>query len=278
LKILRLIVWGNLHPSHNHSGLGVIQCMSAVRTVAFILSVWHPVTPVFARPIRTATIQTPTRMASSATKGSEGFRESFWNNIAGNYDKPSPKSDAYRDSRLQFLLSKSYFKKEDEVLDFACATGRLALDISPHVKSVLGVDLSGGMIDQAKAKVADKPSGNVAFETLDIFDPSLDARRFNVICAMNVFHLLPNPSMFARRMHTIMAPNALLIAETPCMASKPWYFRTIIGVVSMTGLIPKPDYWTKEGIEDLVKAEGFELLEGLVLEGGDPLLVARKKG
>ncbi|EKM50910.1 uncharacterized protein PHACADRAFT_187557 [Phanerochaete carnosa HHB-10118-sp] len=41
-----------------------------------------------------------------------------------------------------------------ELLDFACGTGLVSFEIAPHVKSLLGVDISSGMVDRFSARAA----------------------------------------------------------------------------------------------------------------------------
>ncbi len=40
---------------------------------------------------------------------------------------------------------------EDSVLDLACGPGSLALRLAPHVREVTGLDLTPGMLEQARA-------------------------------------------------------------------------------------------------------------------------------
>lgn len=65
-----------------------------------------------------------------------------------------------------------------DVLDFGCGIGRVALALAPHARTVLGVDLSTGMIDQALARVRDQT--NLDFRVSDgnalpCADASVDA-------------------------------------------------------------------------------------------------------
>lgn len=60
-------------------------------------------------------------------------------------------SNMYRDyitrvSLLRFLKPK----KHENLIDFGCGIGRLAGVIAPKVNSIIGIDLSEGMIDKAK--------------------------------------------------------------------------------------------------------------------------------
>ena len=56
----------------------------------------------------------------------------------------SPKKSSY----TKTFLDKMTLFKDDEVIDFGCGPGTIALEVAPVVKSVLGCDISRGMLDQ----------------------------------------------------------------------------------------------------------------------------------
>ena len=178
--------------------------------------------------------------------------------------------------RLEHM--QEFLKPNDQVLEFACATGRLALDIAPSVANVFGIDTSEGMIARANAKLSDSMAPNVEFRAIGLFDAELDERHFTVVTAFNVFHLLDDPRRYLRRMRELLTPGGLLIAETPCLGRKPWYIRSAIKLVTLTPFLPRARIFTANELEGLVAGEGFEIVESRLLdeEIGDPWIVARK--
>jgi SAM-dependent methyltransferase len=72
--------------------------------------------------------------------------------------------DRFADFVLHHLTGTP--SKNMHVLDLACGTGILAIKLSRRVASVLGVDLSGAMIDIARSKAAGLK--NVSFKTGDM--------------------------------------------------------------------------------------------------------------
>ncbi len=138
----------------------------------------------------------------------------FWDRIADRYDRTSERHAAYRNMRLAHM--RGFLRADDAVLDFACATGRLAFDLAPHVAHVLGIDLSEGMIARAKAKLADGAPANVRFYAIDLFSGDLDGRRFTVITAFNVFHLLDDPERYIERLRALLSPARI---QTPTLIS-----------------------------------------------------------
>ena len=200
----------------------------------------------------------------------------FWDRIADRYDRTSERHAAYRNMRLAHM--QCFLRADETVLDFACATGRLAVDLAPHVAHVLGIDFSEEMIARAKAKLADGAPANVRFDAMDLFSGDLDGRRFTVVTAFNVFHLLDDPARYLERLRALLSPEGLLILETPCLGRKPWFVRTPIKLAGLTGWLPRVRTFTGEKLEALVANQGFEIIEAKLLdeEIGDPWIMARK--
>ncbi|MGI9658349.1 MAG: class I SAM-dependent DNA methyltransferase [Gaiellaceae bacterium] len=202
----------------------------------------------------------------------------FWDRIAERYDeRTSEELDAYHELRLEHM--RGFLQPEDSVLDFACGPGRAALDLAPYVGNVLGIDLSTRMIERADAKLTDGEPTNVRFAAIDLFNPELDNRRFSVVTAFNILHLLDDPSRYLQRLSELLAPDGLLIAETPCLAHKRWYVRVAIRLIGSTRWLPRAQIWAAEDVERLVAGQGFEIVEAMLLdhEIGDPWLVARTR-
>ena len=200
----------------------------------------------------------------------------FWDRIAHRYDRTSDRHAAYRDMRLAHM--QTLLRTQDTVLDFACGTGRLALNLAPHVTSVLGIDLSEGMVAQARAKLAGGGPANLHFDAIDLFSHELDGRRFSVVTAFNVFHLLDDPGRYLERMRALLSPGGLMISETPCLGRKPWWALALIKLAGWVGLLPRVRALTEESLEAIITDQGFEIIEAKLLDEdiGDPWIMARK--
>lgn len=92
-------------------------------------------------------------------------------------------SDAYDNKALRFfpvsaahLASILNLNGDERVIDIATGTGNAALALTPRLPrgSVLGIDFSAGMLDQARAKAAARNVRNVEFIEMDIQDIDLN--------------------------------------------------------------------------------------------------------
>lgn len=78
------------------------------------------------------------------------------------------------------------------VLDLACGTGELALALADCGHTVLGVDLSPGMIKAARAKVGDRK--NVCYDIQDMTRLTVDGHFDLVTCTFDSLNYLTNPA------------------------------------------------------------------------------------
>src|SRR6266851_2151155 len=84
-------------------------------------------------------------------------RDSF-SSVAANYS-----SSTFHTSleRLREVLELARPKRGDLVIDVATGTGNTAFAFAPHVRRVVGVDLTKEMLDEARRVAAEKSITNV---------------------------------------------------------------------------------------------------------------------
>lgn len=113
------------------------------------------------------------------------------------------------------LLEMADLVPGERVLDVACGTGlvtiRAATSVAPS-GSIVGVDLSEGMLERAKAAAEERNLRDVAFrqmdaEELDFPDVQFDA----ALCSLGLMYA-PNPERAIQRMYRVLRPGGRAMA------------------------------------------------------------------
>lgn len=116
------------------------------------------------------------------------LRETF-NAVAVGYDNPALRFFVHAAGRLADSMALS---GDEHILDVACGTGNVSLACAVQLDAgrVTGVDLSDGMLSQARAKAVALQVGNVSFQcgnldALDLGDACFDG----AVCGFGVFFM-----------------------------------------------------------------------------------------
>jgi ubiquinone/menaquinone biosynthesis C-methylase UbiE len=108
------------------------------------------------------------------------------------------------------LLQCAALRPGEHVLDVASGTGLVAFTAAEHVGPsgrVLGVDLSGEMVAQARSHADAAVHANVAFERMDAEVLALADASFDVVlCALGLMYV-PEPEQALREMRRVLKPG-----------------------------------------------------------------------
>ncbi len=199
----------------------------------------------------------------------------FWNYRAQNYDQQIGPlyEDAYRRTAKHTL---NYLRPGDRVLDFACGTGIVALDVAPHVSELRAIDISEEMVSRAKKKLAHLP--NVTVTQTDLFSPELLAGSFDAVMAFNVLLYVDNFEEVMGRIHTLLKPGGMFLSATDCLGGS--FSKAAIRKfwLSRTGKMPYVGFLSQKSLPRKIEESGFRILETENLFPSPPnLFVAAKK-
>ncbi len=202
--------------------------------------------------------------------------ETFWDKRSKHYDDNVKKHDSLYEKTID--STKSLLTNSDVVLDFACASGEMSLDIAPHVQRVHGIDQSIKMIELANQKARDLQVDNINFDQIDAFDQRLVSNSFSAVIAFNIFHLLDDAPKVLARLNDLLAAGGLLISQTPCLDEWSWFFRSFISLVQKLGLAPTIRSLKIAELESLVSSSIFEISETEIWDEKNAVqwVVARK--
>ncbi|HEX7667069.1 MAG TPA: methyltransferase domain-containing protein [Polyangiaceae bacterium] len=144
------------------------------------------------------------------------------------YDEVAPLyAAAFEDIRLREAETKWLAKELDampfgrpRVLDIGCGTGSLLRSLAPRVGESVGVDVSKGMIDEAKKRA--NPA-HISFDTIEGPVLPFPDASFDVVVSFLSFRYL-DWDPIVREIARVLGPNGrLLIVD---MVEKPWELKT----------------------------------------------------
>ncbi|KAJ6500706.1 S-adenosyl-L-methionine-dependent methyltransferase [Mycena sanguinolenta] len=113
------------------------------------------------------------------------------------------------------LQAYSFDKEASVVLDYACGTGIVARGIAPHCKTLLGVDISQGMVDEFKKGVQDHEisAGKMRAVRAELKgeDTELEGIKFDVVMCSLAYHHFGDIAAVTRLLTFFLKPRGTLI-------------------------------------------------------------------
>jgi len=99
------------------------------------------------------------------------------------------------------------------VLDVATGTGNLAMALSPHVKQVVGLDITPGMLELAVQAAQERGLGNIANQLGDVEHLPFKDSSFHVVTCRFSFHHFPEPLKSISEMARVLKTGGKLVIE-----------------------------------------------------------------
>jgi ubiquinone/menaquinone biosynthesis C-methylase UbiE len=134
-----------------------------------------------------------------------------WDLAAGDYESlwQAQLADAHAG-----LLAMAAPAPAERVLDVACGTGLIAFEAARAVGAegrVLGIDLSGQMVDAARQRAAEHALPNAGFARMDAESLALPDASFDLaLCALGLMYV-PDPGRALREMRRILRPGGRMV-------------------------------------------------------------------
>jgi len=122
-----------------------------------------------------------------------------------------------------FLGAVQFDKEKTTVLDFASGPGNISMNLAPHSKSIVGVDISNQMIElyNERAKNEGLSDKLVGIKADVISDPTpLAGKLFDVIVCSLSYHHFSNPGEMTRALSNFLNPNGSIIIVDFMVAPK----------------------------------------------------------
>lgn len=149
-------------------------------------------------------------MTSAAQR--RGFNDAvtrFWGFAAPAYNLPFLQQWVYRPAHDE-VVGQLRAHSSARVADIACGTGILAdrIERDLHPAQVYGVDMSEGMLNQARARSTNVQWLRGPAEQLPFDDGALDA-----VVTTSAFHFFDQPAAL-REFHRVLSPGGLAAVST----------------------------------------------------------------
>lgn len=162
--------------------------------------------------------------------------------------------------QLQRLLQLAQPGPNDRVLDPAVGMGAAALAFAPHVHSVLGVDLSPGMLERAEAARAEQQAQNIHFRLGEIGALPLAAQSFEIIICHDLLHYVTGASALLDRFRFLLAPNGRLVMDEPVGSEDP-VKRATQNAIELRRDPAITEMFSATEIERKLKGAGFKVIQ-----------------
>lgn len=180
----------------------------------------------------------------------------FWDRVAAGYSK-QPIADTESYAR-KLAATQALMRPDMAVLEFGCGTGSTALEHASHVARLVATDVSAAMIDIAREKAAQANINNVSFEPAGVEDFEAPDASFDMVLALNLFHLLPDRSAALAKIHRLLKPGGIFVSSTVCLADRMWFLRPIIPIMQWIGKAPYVSFLSADAMLQEVTAAGFK--------------------
>lgn len=194
----------------------------------------------------------------------------FWDRWAGRYDRfMSGDKDTY--AQIVNRMKKELNRNMD-VLELACGTGILSVQLAGNVKMLEATDFSEEMIKQAKQKCH---SSRLHFSVQDATALPYAPETFDAVIISNALHIMPEPEKALAEIRRVLKPGGILIAPTFTAAGS-LSGRMRIRLMELSGF-KAFHKWTPQGYLNFLKENGFEITCGKTFDGGLKLTYAEAK-
>ena len=187
----------------------------------------------------------------------------FWDRAAPRYARqPIADLDAYEHTLIR---TAEHLDERMRVLELGCGTGTTALRLAGQVAHLTGTDISPGMIEIAREKVAAHATANVEFAAADIATGRGLARlRPDAVLAFNVLHLVRDLDGALARIAALLPPGGIFVSKTPCLGGLGPVsagFRVMIGAMQLVRKAPFVGFVSTGDLERGIERAGFEIVE-----------------
>jgi ubiquinone/menaquinone biosynthesis C-methylase UbiE len=108
---------------------------------------------------------------------------------------------------IRMMIDLCGVSAADRVLDVACGPGLVACEFAGHAGQVTGIDITPGMIEQARALQRDRNLQNISWQVGDVLPLPFPDARFDVVVTRYSFHHFLDPAAVLAEMIRVCRPG-----------------------------------------------------------------------
>ena len=194
----------------------------------------------------------------------------FWESWAKRYDRfmaSDRKIYGKLAGRMKHTLNRTM-----TVLELACGTGLLSVQLAGSVKLLEATDFSAEMIKQAKSKPR---SSRLNFSVQDATNLPYVAETFDAVIISNALHIMPHPEKALSEIRRVLKREGLLIAPTFTAAGS-FFGRLKVWLMELSGFRVFHK-WTPENYLSFLRDNGFVVTDSYIYGGTLKLTYAEAK-
>jgi len=125
---------------------------------------------------------------------------------------------AHRDS-LEVLIEMSGVSNEDTVLDIACGSGIVTCEFAKHTREVTGIDITKGMLDEAKKLQMTNNLTNINWILDDVVRLQFLDNHFSIVVTRFSFHHFRDYKIVFDEMIRVCKPNGTIMVVDVAISS-----------------------------------------------------------
>ena len=201
----------------------------------------------------------------------------FWDRIAKKYARTPIKDEAYYQETLERSLS--YLTPDSQVLEVGCGTGNTAIVLAKKAGHVTATDISGAMLDIARAKPG---ADTVTFIETDVLGSPKIEGGYDAVFAHSLLHLVPDLPATLNRIAQLTKPGGVFISKTVSLQKAAGLqftaMKIMVKLMQAFGRAPFVRFMQVSELESAIEAAGFEIVEAFHKDVKIPAryVVARK--
>ena len=197
--------------------------------------------------------------------GSQASLTDYKHRLAASFDIRANYDDEYTVSRATKLVELAQLKDGHSVLDLATGTGIVAVAAARAVGAegnVIGVDISPGMLDQARKKIRAEGLQKIELIEADVESLNFEAESFDAIVCSSALMWLTNIPATLRNCRTWLKTGGLLAFS--CYSESSFMIPLLVRACAKFGIsLPNCNelLGTHERCRELAQEAGFDKID-----------------